>query len=40
MAPCDFVLFALIKKTLKGKLLEDVEANELNATFGDPHNRV
>jgi len=40
MAPCDFILFALIKKTLRGKLFEDVETNELNATLGDPHNRV
>jgi hypothetical protein len=40
MAPCDFILFALIKKTLRGKLFEDVETKELNATFGDPKNRV
>jgi hypothetical protein len=40
VAPCDFVLFALIKKTLKGKLFEDVEANELNTTFGDTRNGV
>jgi hypothetical protein len=40
MAPCDFILFALIKKTLKGKLFEDVEASELNTTFGDPRSRV
>jgi len=28
MAQCDFILFALIKRTLRGKLFEDVETNE------------
>jgi len=40
MAPCDFILFTLIKKTLRSKLFEDAATNELNSTFGDPHNRV